>query len=263
MWNITIFDELPSTQTFARERLDMGAAKHGDVIQALHQTAGRGRYANRLWIDSPGDNLLLSIILTELPEGIAERTQFAFGLAALRMFRSLLGETSPLIDARDVRLKWTNDLLIERRKIAGILSEAVWSGNTLRGVVVGIGINVNQYSFEDLRRDFQPRNPATSLRSETNFLFSLDEIRTKLLHEIENVFAEIQSAAHLMDDVRRELEWMRHLESFDAIGSDGASENNLQYETISDDGSLWARNENGDVRTFQNATIILGKEKNK
>lgn len=260
MWNITIFDELPSTQTLARERLDMGAAKHGDVIQALHQTAGRGRYTNRSWIDSPCENLLVSIIFTKLPAWSAGM-QFAVGLSIVRMLRTLLGETSPLIDPRDVRLKWTNDILIGKRKIGGILSEAVWSGNSLRGIIAGIGININEESFENLSAGAELRNPATSLRIETGFLFSLDEILARLLQEIMKTFAGLHSAHDLMNEVRSELEWMRSIGSFDAADSTGRSENNLRYETISDDGSLWARNENGDVRVFQNATIILGADK--
>ena len=49
MWNIQTFTELPSTQALAKQKLQSGDARHGDVFAAMHQTEGRGRYADRIW----------------------------------------------------------------------------------------------------------------------------------------------------------------------------------------------------------------------
>ena len=88
MWNILTFAELPSTQTLARERLSTGAAKHGDVFIALHQTAGKGRYADRTWHDEADQNLLMSAVLTNIPQHLADKMQFVAGLSVAATIRA-------------------------------------------------------------------------------------------------------------------------------------------------------------------------------
>ncbi len=250
MWNIHQYDELASTQELARQMLEAGSAGHGDVYQALHQTAGRGRYGTRSWLDEPGENLLVSIVLTDVSPSLANGMQFLCGVAVVKTLRSLL--TVQGTDPNDVRLKWTNDILIDKRKIGGVLCDALWSSNDLRGIVAGIGINVNQMFF-----DSSLRTPATSLRLETNLFYPLDEVRTELLTQVEIALSSYKTTEMLMNDIRKELEWMKTLERFDAIAPDGTAESNLKYVGITDEGSLWAVNEQGDMRAFQNATLRL------
>ena len=88
MWNIETYAELPSTQSLARERLSSGNARHGDVIVALHQTEGRGRYSARIWHDEPEQNLLLSVVLTEIPSHLSDKMQFVAALSTLATIRS-------------------------------------------------------------------------------------------------------------------------------------------------------------------------------
>lgn len=250
MWDIYQYDELSSTQELARQMIESGNGKHGDVYQALHQTAGRGRFGTRTWLDSPGENLLISVILTHLSPHIASRIQFLCGISVVRAIRILLDvhETEP----NHVRLKWTNDILIGKHKIGGVLCDALWSSHELRGIVAGIGINVNQMFFEGTLR-----TPATSLRLETNIFYPLEEVRTVLLQQLEYALSTYLTHDALMQDVRDELAWMKTLSRFDAIASDGSAESSLHYVGISDEGSLWAVNEQGDIRTFQNATLLL------
>ena len=172
MWNIHTYDELPSTQSHARTELEHGVAKHGDVIQALHQTAGRGRYENRRWHDQSGENLLMSIVLKDVTPGIVEKMQFLAGLALLRALRLIIARSDSKFRPERVRLKWINDILIDEKKIAGILSDALWSGSTLRGVVIGIGVNVNQDEFQD-----ELEHRATSLKIHSGIDHKLDEVR--------------------------------------------------------------------------------------
>lgn len=250
MWNVHLYEEIASTQTLARQMLESGSARHGDVYQALHQTSGRGRYGTRSWVDQPGENLLLSIVLTKVPQYLIPSMQFLTGLAVLKTIRGMLSIQG--LNERDIELKWTNDILVGRRKIAGVLCDSVWSGSDLRGIIAGIGINVNQMFF-----DSSLRTPATSLRMETNIFYPLDEVQTLLLNELDNAINGYSSNAMLMTDVRKELEWMKTLERFDAIAPDGTAESNLKYVGITDEGSLWAMNEQGEMRAFQNATLRL------
>jgi BirA family biotin operon repressor/biotin-[acetyl-CoA-carboxylase] ligase len=252
-WNIKVYDELPSTQELARQMLEARSARHADVFQALHQTAGRGRYGTRTWLDEPGENLLVSIILTKVDPPLAERIQFLVGIALVRAIRAMLQEAGSGLRPEDIRLKWTNDVLAGGRKIAGILCDAIWSGTELRGIIAGIGINVNQVYFDNSVL----RTPATSLKMETMMTFPLESVRERVLAELESALGHYKDAMALMADLRSELAWMKDVEKFDVIAPDGTAENNLRYAGITDDGTLWAVNEFGDTRTFQNATIRL------
>jgi BirA family biotin operon repressor/biotin-[acetyl-CoA-carboxylase] ligase len=125
-----------STQRVAFELAEQDAAD-GTVVVADTQTAGRGR-RGRMWHDAPGDSLLVSIVVrprldvSDLPKlSIAAAVAVAEALAAAT--------------GLDVRLKWPNDVLVHRRKLAGILLESKILAEPI--VVVGIGINLRQRAF--------------------------------------------------------------------------------------------------------------------
>ncbi len=105
-------------------------APDGSVVVADEQTAGRGRMG-RTWHTPPGVALALSVVL-RVPS--AEQITMVAALAVYDLFEAL-GLTN-------VGIKWPNDVLIGEHKACGILPEAVWNGDSLDGVVLGIGINV-------------------------------------------------------------------------------------------------------------------------
>src|SRR5690349_5938872 len=90
MWNIQTFTEIPSTQKLAKENFHAGMAKHGDVFAALHQTEGAGRYPDRTWYDEFGANLLMSIVLTDIPPHLQDKMQFVAALSVLTIVRTQL-----------------------------------------------------------------------------------------------------------------------------------------------------------------------------
>jgi BirA family transcriptional regulator, biotin operon repressor / biotin---[acetyl-CoA-carboxylase] ligase len=108
---------------------DAAARPDRSVLFADHQTAGKGRL-DRSWHAPPGANLLVSILFHDVPAQPSELTR-RVALAAVAASGELTGV--------DVRLKWPNDLLVDERKLAGILAERAASGD----VVVGLGLNVN------------------------------------------------------------------------------------------------------------------------
>ena len=142
-------DELPSTNTTLVEWLREGRdLPDGFVLAARSQTAGRGRY-ERQWLARPGRNLTFSALL----QTAASPLQFlslpqaaALGVVAYLEERGLAAQT-----------KWPNDVLVDGRKICGILAERC------NGVVLGIGLNVNMDADEAAAIG----QPATSLRIET------------------------------------------------------------------------------------------------
>lgn len=123
------FETVDSTNRYLLQCAAEGEAQ-GLVAVADEQTAGRGRLG-RTWVAPPGSALLVSVLLR--PELTAERTHLvtlAAGLAAL--------DAIAVLAPTPARLKWPNDVVVDDRKLAGILAEADGSG----AVVVGMGFNV-------------------------------------------------------------------------------------------------------------------------
>jgi BirA family transcriptional regulator, biotin operon repressor / biotin---[acetyl-CoA-carboxylase] ligase len=131
---IRYFDLIGSTNDEALSWIGAGA-KDGCLVVADQQTKGRGRLGRR-WVTRPGTSLAFSLILHPTQEETAQLAFFS-PLGALGISQALekTHGLHPLI-------KWPNDVLLQRRKAAGILVEAGWLGETLQGIVIGIGINV-------------------------------------------------------------------------------------------------------------------------
>jgi BirA family transcriptional regulator, biotin operon repressor / biotin---[acetyl-CoA-carboxylase] ligase len=129
------FDQIGSTNDEALKWIAAGA-EEGCLVIADQQTQGRGRLGRR-WITKPGAALAFSLILHPTDE---EKNNLAYfsPLGALAISQAL-EETDAALQPL---IKWPNDVLLQRRKTAGILVEAGWLGEALQGIVVGIGINV-------------------------------------------------------------------------------------------------------------------------
>lgn len=140
--HVEVHDEVESTQTI----LSKEDGPDGRVVVADHQTSGRGR-AGRQWTSPPGRSLMFSTLL----RGIApESTPLVCLAAAVAVSRAIA-----MVDL-DPRLKWPNDVLLDGKKVCGILGELAPGGEY---VVLGAGVNVSQ-TAEELPPDVE----ATSLR---------------------------------------------------------------------------------------------------
>lgn len=146
MYTIIRFDELDSTNTYAKTNFD--SLENFSVITAVRQTAGRGRY-KRVWVSQEGGLYFSVVLKMQQYEYTANLTQ----LMALSVCKTLqrLGVNATI--------KWPNDVLAHGRKVCGILSEALAADGTIKGLVVGAGINVAQ---PDL---LQVDKPAVSLNA--------------------------------------------------------------------------------------------------
>jgi BirA family biotin operon repressor/biotin-[acetyl-CoA-carboxylase] ligase len=129
---VEVVPEVDSTNRVLLERAREGAA-HGLVLVADHQTAGRGRLG-RTWEAPPGSALLVSVLLRPhlAPTELFHLT-WAAGLAAVDAVATF---------GVEARLKWPNDVLVEDRKLAGILAESTVTGSEIGAVVVGMGLNL-------------------------------------------------------------------------------------------------------------------------
>lgn len=133
-WRIHHVDETSSTQDLAHDRAKAGEPA-GYVIAAKCQSAGRGRSGN-VWQCLDG-NLFCSLILRPEIEA-AQAGQFSF-MTAIALNRTLGSFTT---DVPQITNKWPNDVLINGKKVAGILLEALLDGPSIQALVIGIGVNL-------------------------------------------------------------------------------------------------------------------------
>ena len=129
---VEIHDSLSSTQVRGKELAREAVCRA--IIVADEQTAGRGRLTRR-WESPKGSGLYFSLLFRpQLPSGCAHFINIAAALAVEKAVQT--------VHAMDLQLKWPNDLLLNERKICGILSESACQGDLLNYCVTGIGINL-------------------------------------------------------------------------------------------------------------------------
>ena len=159
------FHQVSSTNDEAANWIKTGCDDLSLVI-ADEQTAGRGR-GGRRWFTPPGSALAFSVVL-RVDDQInrildLQSTARLNGLGALAVCLALQNKYSLL-----AKIKWPNDVLVNGKKLAGILTETDWVGNELTAVVIGIGINVATESIPPA--DWDANNPhpypATSVESQ-------------------------------------------------------------------------------------------------
>jgi BirA family biotin operon repressor/biotin-[acetyl-CoA-carboxylase] ligase len=166
--DIKYFDSIGSTND---EALAWAArdARDLSLVIADEQTAGRGRL-DRKWFTPPGTALAFSLILRP---SAAERPHISriVGLAALSVSDSLLARgLSP-------QIKWPNDILLNGRKVAGILIESGWTGEDVECIVIGMGVNILKGAVPD--KDML-LFPATSLEDALGYPVE----RAEVLHDM-------------------------------------------------------------------------------
>ena len=137
-------DSIGSTNTYLRELGGGDPAYDYEVAVADFQTAGRGQKGNT-WESEQGKNLLFSILAH--PKNIKVREQFYISEAiALAVSDSVMAALGPQF-AREVSVKWSNDVYWKEFKMAGILIENTLQGDRILDTVVGVGLDVNQEVF--------------------------------------------------------------------------------------------------------------------
>jgi BirA family transcriptional regulator, biotin operon repressor / biotin---[acetyl-CoA-carboxylase] ligase len=132
---LRVLDAVGSTQQVAHQLAREGAPS-GSVVIANHQTGGRGRLG-RKWYSPPGTGIWMSIVIR--PDMTLHKAPQLTLLTSVAVLRALHKETG-----QNIHIKWPNDLLLNGRKLAGILTELNAEADRVQYAVIGIGINVNQ-----------------------------------------------------------------------------------------------------------------------
>ncbi len=166
---IHYFPEVSSTMDIAREMARKGHPHFCVVIAGL-QTGGRGRL-RRTWFSSDGGLYFTLILRPEIPVTWCSRVNFAASLTLCRTIRSLTG--------LNAAVKWPNDILVDGKKLSGMLSEMETEAEMVSFVTVGIGINVNNDPTK-----FEPS--ACSLRLLLGEPVSRKELLSRFLDELQS-----------------------------------------------------------------------------
>lgn len=236
---IRYFESIGSTND---EALAWAAAGTPDLsfVIADEQTSGRGRL-NRKWFTPKETALAFSLVLRSPAQALLSRT---VGLAALSMADSLLKHQLA------ARIKWPNDILLNGKKVAGILIETVWSGAEVDSLVIGMGINMQKESAPPLE---QLQFPATSVEEE----LGRAPDREEFLHDILSAFIARRPQIDTDDFIKS---WQDLLafrgEQVQVKANDG---NSLTGELlgIDSDGGLRLRDEHGKIVTAHVGDVSL------
>jgi BirA family biotin operon repressor/biotin-[acetyl-CoA-carboxylase] ligase len=205
--NLIFFKSIPSTNDYAKELLAKSEPKNGSVILAEEQSAGRGQGGN-IWQTDAGKNITCSIILdTQLLE---IRQQFLLNMAIAVAVHKTVGY---FLENNDIKIKWPNDILVENKKIAGILIENTIQGTNMQKSIIGVGLNINQNNFDENLQ-------ATSLSIEKNNTeIDIILVLKKLLLSIEEMYAQIQQERYIKEIYMHHLFWLNEWHDFEYNGN--------------------------------------------
>jgi BirA family biotin operon repressor/biotin-[acetyl-CoA-carboxylase] ligase len=193
-----------STNNYAAKLLKEGELVHGSVILADEQHAGRGQRMTQ-WQSEPGLNLTSSIVLLEPTLRIED--QFSLTMAVSLALVDLLNEFE--IDAQ---IKWPNDILVQQRKMCGILIENGVRNEFIQSSIIGIGLNVNQRNFNELE--------ATSVANETGIKRPIEEVLFQLIRQLNLRLKSLNSSSALKADYLQKLfGFETELDFEDALGN--------------------------------------------
>ena len=191
---------IDSTNNFVAKLLSENLCQNGAVILADQQTQGKGQRGN-VWLSESGKNLLCSFVFKPDNLSVAKQTAltWATSLSLLETLRKFNIEA---------QVKWPNDILINGKKIAGILIENQLQGNRINCSIIGIGLNINQTSFSELN--------ATSLILETNEKVEPRTFLNLLANEMNEQFDFIKSSSfeYLKNEYESHLFQMNELKKY-------------------------------------------------
>jgi len=186
-------DRVDSTNLYAERLLKQEIVEDGTVIIATAQTAGKGQGENT-WETEPGKDLTFTVILH--PTFLNAAGQFLLSKAISLGVCDFLAN---YID--DVLVKWPNDVFVYGKKIGGILIRHTVNNEMLQTTIVGIGININQTSFDP------QLSTATSLSLILGREFILEETLSQLCEALDNRYAMLRNEeiAELENDYLKSL----------------------------------------------------------
>ena len=209
------------------------------VVQALEQNSGRGRHG-KTW-DSQRGNLFMSLLLRP---AVGSRHWGELSFLSAVAVATILSE---YINSQRIEVKWPNDVLINGKKIAGILLEVLNFGAKAPAVVMGIGINISKKP-----KEFE--YPVTCIQDYKNEITSSDEVLTSLLHSFVHWFRIWENDG--FDMIR--TEWMKRAYKLDGtveVEGKNGSLDKFKFKGIDAEGAMLLDDENGTRNLYRAGTV--------
>lgn len=234
---VRFYEQVDSTNDLALAWLYEGAIS-GSAVIADEQLRGRGR-KGRIWHTPPGVALALSIILHP-PDDVLHQISVLGAVA--------IAELAAHVGLDTVAIKWPNDVQVDGRKVSGVLPEVAWDGDQLRGVALGMGVNV--------RVDFSGgplENTAISLETALNHRLERFELVTYLLERVDYWSAHLGSVA-LIDAWKSRLNTIGQSVSIEMPA--GIISGTAQ--AVDEQGALLVRDQGGKIHRVVAGDIALG-----
>ncbi len=170
-------DAIDSTNSYLKSILQHSNAPDFTVVVAKKQIQGRGQMGTT-WVSEEGKNLTFSVLKKILNFNIQD--QFLLNICvSLAIY-----DTLNVMQIPDLKVKWPNDILSGTNKICGVLIENVLSGKKIQSSIIGIGLNINQLSFNNLPN-------VSSLKLILGKQFDLDEVLLTLIDNLKNTFLKL------------------------------------------------------------------------
>ena len=240
--NITVHSSLESTNNTAKELYNQGAG-NGTVIIAEEQTAGRGRM-DRKWLSPAYKNILISFLLK--PEMKVENTYsltLALAVAGIDAIKNISGLSC--------RIKWPNDIYLNDKKLAGILTEFKARGKSPDYVILGMGLNVNWSPEKEIKILF----PSTSIYNETGKITSRNQLITEIIKNFETFYNNIVNER--MEELYNRCNILSLLTGKDVSIDTGEEKIRGTALGIDKDGGLILKNLYGNVIKILNGDVSI------
>ena len=235
-----------STMDDARElvkRAENADELHGTVIIADEQTQGRGRF-DRSWDSDPGEDILVSIIISPRPSISGQMTM----MASLGVALAIETLTDSIVE-----IKWPNDVLVDGKKICGVIAEGSMMADTFAGIL-GIGLNVNMRTTENDDRDYQ----ATSIRELAGSDGAIDRVTVLsiLLGKLNEVYDALDRGESIMPEWRGRLTMLGSKVSVSMAIKQGVDEMvSGVAEDVDEFGRLLIRESSGTLRAVASGEV--------
>jgi BirA family biotin operon repressor/biotin-[acetyl-CoA-carboxylase] ligase len=240
-FQLTILELVGSTNDVALEAARSGA-EDGLVVWAQQQTKGRGQ-RNHTWESQPKSSLTFSVLFRPNQEELTFLGRFT-ALGALAVGRAVQAKTGG-----EAQVKWPNDVLLNGKKICGVLAETDLQAGNANAVVVGVGINLLPGAF---RESAAMNYPVSDIFSETGFSLDAETWLWAILEAMQELRESLPGDAFIR-------EWNERL----AFKGEMKSIRNHKGETglfrllrVSFDGSILVENADGQEFSYQSAEVL-------
>jgi BirA family transcriptional regulator, biotin operon repressor / biotin---[acetyl-CoA-carboxylase] ligase len=231
-----------STNSHLKGLLKAEKLPDGFVLIADEQTRGRGQMGSS-WQSQKEKSLTFSVF--KQLNGFEIENQFYLS----KVVSLVVYDTLKYFKIPEIKIKWPNDILSDDKKLCGILIENIIQQKSIKGCIIGVGLNVNEETFSNLPN-------ATSMKLQTEKTFDLDEVLSRLIENL-NLKWQLIEAKHFLEIDSLYFELLYRLNKVSVFENAKQDIFNGKIKGVSREGKLLIEAENDEVIAFDLKEIKL------